>query len=118
MHTLLFFLLQMDTQPFYLFWILCHFNLVLELSLLVSVGRSHGIRLVSIVKVLSSIFVCMNGLALQEVAVKKFLDQDFSGDALAQFKSEVSNYLYMHMCIHMHIYDSCSYIAFCRLRSC
>lgn len=39
----------------------------------------------------------MNGLALQEVAVKKFLDQDFSGDALAQFKSEVSNYFYMRM---------------------
>lgn len=26
----------------------------------------------------------------QEVAVKKFLNQDFSGDALAQFRSEVS----------------------------
>lgn len=26
----------------------------------------------------------------QEVAVKKFLDQDFSGDSLVQFKSEVS----------------------------
>lgn len=30
------------------------------------------------------------GFASQEVAVKKFLDQDFSGDALVQFKSEVS----------------------------
>jgi len=36
-------------------------------------------------------------LAWQEVAVKKFLDQDFSGDALAQFKSEVSHCLYMDM---------------------
>lgn len=27
---------------------------------------------------------------LQEVAVKKFLDQDFSGAALAEFKREVS----------------------------
>lgn len=26
----------------------------------------------------------------QEVAVKKFLDQDFSGDALDEFRSEVS----------------------------
>ena len=30
---------------------------------------------------------------LQEVAVKKFLDQDFSGAALDEFKREVSNKL-------------------------
>lgn len=83
----------------------CHHKLVLELSLLESMGKSHCIRLVSIVKVLKSIFVCMNGLALQEVAVKKFLDQDFSGDALAQFKSEVSSYYYMRMFnAFMHTY--------------
>lgn len=47
----------------------------------------------------------MTGLtmALQEVAVKKFLDQDVSGDALDQFKSEVRNYYYIHMFIHMRI---------------
>lgn len=33
----------------------------------------------------------MNGF--QEVAVKKFLDQDLSGDALAQVKCEVSRRL-------------------------
>jgi hypothetical protein len=68
---------------------------VLELLLLVSMGWSYGVRLASFVKVLNNIFVCMTGLpmaALQEVAVKKFLDQDVSGDALDQFKSEVSNY--------------------------
>lgn len=78
---------------------LCLFNLVLELLLPVSMGRSHCIRLASFVKVLHNIFACINGfaMALQEVAVKKFLDQDFSGDALDQFKSEVSNYYYMHI---------------------
>jgi hypothetical protein len=67
---------------------------VLELLLLVSMGWSYGVRLASFVKVLNNVFVCMTGLAmpLQEVAVKKFLDQDVSGDALDQFKSEVSNY--------------------------
>ncbi|KAA3490488.1 serine/threonine-protein kinase EDR1-like [Gossypium australe] len=35
------------------------------------------------------VFVYLFLLALQEVAVKKFLDQDFSGDALVQFKCEV-----------------------------
>lgn len=72
---------------------------MLELLLLVAMGWSHCIRLASFVKVLNSIFVCMVGLAmaLQEVAVKKFLDQDVSGDALDQFKSEVSNYCYINM---------------------
>ena len=36
-------------------------------------------------------------MALQEVAVKKFLDRDVSGDALDQFKSEVSNYYYINV---------------------
>lgn len=39
------------------------------------------------------IFFSLNSDSLfgsQEVAVKKFLDQDFSGDALDEFRSEVS----------------------------
>jgi hypothetical protein len=35
----------------------------------------------------------------QEVAVKKFLDQDFSGAALAEFKREVSNELAFYICM-------------------
>lgn len=68
----------------------------------------------------------------QEVAVKKFLDQDFSGDSLVQFKSEVSRrYLtYIIYCcltisqisnlIHV-LYiteDKFSWFCLCRLKSC
>lgn len=34
--------------------------------------------------------ILKSSFAWQEVAVKKFLNQDFSGDALMQFKCEVS----------------------------
>ncbi len=36
---------------------------------------------------------------LQEVAVKKLLDQELSGAALAEFKREVSNELAFYICM-------------------
>lgn len=56
--------------------------------LLVSMGWSHGLRLASFVKVVDSIFVCMAGLAmtLQEVSIKKFINQEVFSDAPDQFK--------------------------------
>lgn len=37
-------------------------------------------------------------LLTQEVAVKKFLDQDFSGAALAEFRREVRNCGALNIC--------------------
>lgn len=49
------------------------------------------------------LFVCLFVLpcSTQEVAVKKFLNQDFSGEALLQFKSEVSSkkFYHIHFCL-------------------
>ena len=42
----------------------------------------------------SSIMLMMWMCLMQEVAVKKFLDQDFLGDALDEFISEVKCWLY------------------------
>lgn len=48
-------------------------------------------NLILIVWVIQELISCSCTFStLQEVAVKKFLDQDFSGDALAEFKREVS----------------------------
>lgn len=101
--TLFFFLVQIDTRSLYLF-------LVPSLSCWFGVGTFvaciHGKMKISLYKTCFDcewkylvVFLCTDfcNLAWQEVAVKKFLDQDFSGDALAQFKSEVSYCLYMHM---------------------
>ena len=41
-----------------------------------------------------SIMLIMWMYLMQEVAVKKFLDQDFLGDALDEFISEVKCWLY------------------------
>jgi hypothetical protein len=41
---------------------------------------------------------------LQEVAVKKFLDQDFYGDALDEFRSEVGE-LFLNKLFNFHIYS-------------
>ena len=48
--------------------------------------------LAPIVKIIISKSLGTGLLLTQEVAVKKFLDQDFSGAALAEFRREVRNF--------------------------
>ena len=46
---------------------------------------------------------------LQEVAVKKFLDQDFYGDALDEFRSEVGEIIWFFLsksCTYYSVYTS------------
>jgi hypothetical protein len=43
------------------------------------------------------ILTSMNDINLQEVAVKKFLDQEFYGDALDEFRSEVCYSSILHV---------------------
>ena len=57
---------------------------------------------------------------MQEVAVKRFLDQDFFGDALDEFISEVKGHLSSSILIEKEIIDlfTSIYIGFFRFELC
>lgn len=54
------------------------------------------------------------GVEWQEVAVKKFMNQDISGDALVQFKCEVgySFFIFLILLMYPHASETIFYIRF------